>query len=214
LLFHFTRTKALCQIPKDKSLHHSKCLLIMWNISNFDEKFWLFCFISSNNGKDNVSKISFFSFISHLAMELWSGKLNIKSRSTGFWSVYKQFSCHTRVPDICWPMKNGDSSTCLACIVYNWEVNSRDDNKQLVMGGKNRCRHQSSRKTVWPTSHSDFLSCRIQESECKFTGPNKNKNNFTCLLLYQFADILSEKYQAFPAVVAFNQWLPIFHFLF
>jgi hypothetical protein len=44
-------------------------------------------------------------------------------------------------------MKNGDSSTCLACIVYNWEVNSRDDNKRLVMG-----------KTFWPTSHSDFLS--------------------------------------------------------
>jgi hypothetical protein len=36
-----------------------------------------------------------------------------------------------------WPMKNGDSSICLACIVYNWEVNSRDDNKGLVMGGKN-----------------------------------------------------------------------------
>jgi hypothetical protein len=40
------------------------------------------------------------------------------------------------------------------------------------------------------------------------------KNNFTCLLLYQFAAILSQKYQAFPAVVAFNQGLPIFHFLF
>jgi hypothetical protein len=39
---------------------------------------------------------------------------------------------------------------------------------------------------------------------------NKNKNNFTCLLLYQFAAILSQKYQAFPAVVAFNQGLPIF----
>jgi hypothetical protein len=49
------------------------------------------------------------------------------------------------------------------------------------------CIPQSSRKTFWPTSHSDFLSCRIQESECKFTGPNKNKNNFTCLLLYQLA---------------------------
>jgi hypothetical protein len=35
-----------------------------------------------------------------------------------------------------WPMKNGDSSTCLACIVYNWEVNSRDDNKRWVMGKK------------------------------------------------------------------------------
>jgi hypothetical protein len=58
------------------------------------------------------------------------------------------------------------------------------------------------------------LSCRIQESECKFTGPNKNKNNFTCLLLYQFAAILSQKYQAFPEVVAFNQGLPNFHFLF
>ena len=114
-----------------------------------------------------------------------------------------------------WPMKNGDSSICLACIVYNWEVNSRDDNKWLIMGEKNRCRcHQSSRKTFWPTSHSDFLSCRIQESECKFTGPNKNKNNFRCLLLYQFAAILSQKYQAFPAVVAFNQGLPIFQFLF
>ena len=158
-----------------------------------------FNFISSNNGKYNVSKISFFSFISHLVMEL-IGETQfsnfvvlgwIKSRSTGFWSVYKQFSCHTRVPDFRWPMKNGDSSTCLACIVYNWEVNSHDDNKRLVMGEKKRCRHQSSRKTVWPTSHSDFLSCRIQESECKFTGSNKNKNNFTCLLLYQFAVVLS-----------------------
>jgi hypothetical protein len=35
---------------------------------------------------------------------------------------------------------------------------------------------------------------------------NKNKNNFTCLLLYLFAAILSQKYQAFPAVVAFNQF--------
>jgi hypothetical protein len=26
---------------------------------------------------------------------------------------------------------------------------------------------QSSRKTFWPTSHSDFLSCRIQESESR-----------------------------------------------
>jgi hypothetical protein len=43
---------------------------------------------------------------------------------------------------------------------------------------------------------------------------NKNKNNFTCLLLYQFAAILSQKYQAFPAVAVFNQGLPIFHFLF
>jgi hypothetical protein len=48
-----------------------------------------------------------------------------------------------------------------------------------------------------PFTDSDFLSCRIQESECKFTGPNKNKNNFTCLLLYQLS-ILSQKYQAFP----------------
>jgi hypothetical protein len=40
-----------------------------------------------------------------------------------------------------------------------------------------------------------------------------NKNNFTSLLLYQLAAILSQKYQAFPAVVAFNQGLPIFHFL-
>jgi hypothetical protein len=37
-----------------------------------------FNFISSNNGTDNVSKISFFSFISHLAMELWSWKLNFR----------------------------------------------------------------------------------------------------------------------------------------
>jgi hypothetical protein len=44
LLFHFTQAKASRQIPKDKTLHHSKCLLIMWNISNFDAKFWLFCF--------------------------------------------------------------------------------------------------------------------------------------------------------------------------
>ena len=55
---------------------------------------------------------------------------------TGFWAIYKICSCHTRVPDFRWPMKNGDSSTCLACIVYNWEVNSRDDNKRLVMGKK------------------------------------------------------------------------------
>ena len=34
-------------------------------------------------------------------------------------------------------MKNDDSSAFLACIVYNWEVNSRDDNKRLVME-KNR----------------------------------------------------------------------------
>jgi hypothetical protein len=26
----------------------------------------------------------------------------------------------------------------------------------------------------------------VELSECKFTGPNKNKNNFTCLLLYNF----------------------------
>ena len=44
LLFHFIQAKASRQIPKDKSLHHSKCLLIMWNISNFDAKFWLFSF--------------------------------------------------------------------------------------------------------------------------------------------------------------------------
>jgi hypothetical protein len=31
---------------------------------------------------------------------------------------------------------------------------------------------------------------------------------------YQFAAILSQKYQAFPAVVALNEGLPIFHFLF
>ena len=35
---------------------------------------------------------------------------------------------------------------------------------------------------------------------------NKNKNNFTCLFLYLFAAILSQKYQAFPAVVSFNQF--------
>ena len=29
--------------------------------------------------------------------------------------------------------ENGDSSAYLACIVYNKEVNSRDDNKQLAM---------------------------------------------------------------------------------
>ena len=82
------------------------------------------------------------------------------------------------------------------------------------MGKKNRCRfHPSSRKTFWPTSHSDFLSCRIPESECKFTGPNKNKINFTCLLLYQFATILSQTYQAFPAVVAFKPRATNFPFL-
>jgi hypothetical protein len=37
-------------------------------------------------------------------------------------------------------MKNGDFSACLACIVYNWEVNSRDDNKRLVMKKKKRGR--------------------------------------------------------------------------
>jgi hypothetical protein len=41
------------------------------------------------------------------------------------------------VPDFRWSMKNGDSSTCLACIVYNCGVNSHDDNKRLVMGKKN-----------------------------------------------------------------------------
>jgi hypothetical protein len=34
-------------------------------------------------------------------------------------------------------MKNGDSSACLACIVYNLEVNSSDDNKRLVMKKNN-----------------------------------------------------------------------------
>ena len=89
MLFHFTQTKASCQIPKDKSLHHSKCLLIIWNISNFYTKFWLFSgaqlapgeqmlsfvpvllyrliicnfnFISSNNGTDNKSSpLSYFA---------------------------------------------------------------------------------------------------------------------------------------------------------
>jgi hypothetical protein len=42
---------------------------------------------------------------------------------------------------------------------------------------------QSSRKTFWPTSHSDFLSCRIQESECKFTGPN---TGHVKIIRYQF----------------------------
>jgi hypothetical protein len=28
------------------------------------------------------------------------------------------------------------SFTCLACIIYNWEFNSRDDNKPFVMGKK------------------------------------------------------------------------------
>ena len=139
-------------------------------------------------------------------MELWSGKLNFR--------FIKFVHAIHGVPDFRWPMKNGDSSICLACILYNWEVNSRDDNKRLVMGKKNRSLSQVFTKNFWPTSHSDFLSCRIPESECKFTGPNKNKINFTCLLLYQFAAILSQKYQAFPAVVAFNQGLPIFHFLF
>ena len=37
-----------------------------------------FNFISSDNWTDNVSKIHLFSFISHLVMELWSGKLNIR----------------------------------------------------------------------------------------------------------------------------------------
>ena len=109
-------------------------------------------------------------------MELWLGKLNFR--------FIKFVHAIHRVPDFRWPMKNGDSSICLACILYNWEVSSRDDNMRLVMGKKNGRCHQSSWKTFWPTSHSDFLSCRIQESECKFTGPNKNKNNFTCLLLY------------------------------
>jgi hypothetical protein len=34
-------------------------------------------------------------------------------------------------------MKNGDSSACLACIVYNLEVNSSDDNERLVMKKNN-----------------------------------------------------------------------------
>jgi hypothetical protein len=63
-----------------------------------------------------------------LAMELWSRKLNFR--------FIKFFHAIHGVPDFRWPMKNGDSSTCLACIVYNWEVNSRDDNKRLVMGKK------------------------------------------------------------------------------
>ena len=142
--------------------------------------------------------LSFLKIISHLAMELWSRKLNFR--------FIKFVHAIHGVPDFCWPMKNSDSSTCLVCIVYNWEVNSRKDYKRLVMGEKNGRCHQSSRKTFWPISHSDFSSCRIQEFECKFTGPNKNKNNFTGLLLYQFAAILSQKYQAFPAVVAFNQF--------
>jgi hypothetical protein len=63
---------------------------------------------------------------------------------------------------------------------------------------------QSSRKTIWPTSHSDFLSCRIQESECKLTDPNKSKNNFTCLLLYQLVTncLFSHK-----NIKLFLQWL-------
>ena len=63
---------------------------------------------------------------------------------------------------------------------------------------------QSSRKTFWPTSHSDFLSCRIQESECKFTGPNKAKNNFTCLLLYQLA---ANRLFSHKNIKLFLQWL-------
>ena len=152
MLFHFTQTKASCQIPKDKSLHHSKCLLIMWNISNFDAKFWLFCFIcdfnfiSSNNGTDNVSKISFFFLLAICRWNPDRGNSIFVSTFCGAWLKkvkvdcflvgYTKFSCHTRVPDFRLPMKNGDSSTCLVCIVYNWEVNSRDDNKRLVMGKK------------------------------------------------------------------------------
>ena len=82
------------------------------------------------------------------------------------------------------------------------------------MGKKNAVVVTSLHEKLVDPQAIRILSCRIQESECKFTGPNKNKNIFTCLLLYQFAAILSQKYQAFPAVVAFNQGLPIFHFLF
>ena len=40
-------------------------------------------------------------------------------------------------------MKNGDSSACLACIAYNWEVNSRDENKRLVMKKKRGRSHDN-----------------------------------------------------------------------
>ena len=65
-------------------------------------------------------------------------------------------------------------------------------------------------------THKPF---RLLESECKFTGPNKNKNNFTCLLLYQLAAncLFSHKnIKLFlqTTVVAFNQGLAIFHFSF
>ena len=44
------------------------------------------------------------------------------------------------LPDFRWPMKNCDFFACLAYIVYNWEVNSSDDNKRLVMEKKHgRC---------------------------------------------------------------------------
>jgi hypothetical protein len=140
--------------------------------------------MSSNSGTDNVSKISFFSFISHLAMELWSGKLNfhldIWQRQQFFFPHYQSLIIVTTI-DI--SIVNNANQTGRRVTVFHWQAK------------------------VW-------YPCRIQESECKFTSPNKNKNNFTCLLLYQFAAILSQKYQAFPAVVAFNQGLSIFHFLF
>jgi hypothetical protein len=108
LLFHFTQTKASCQIPKDKSFQmpvdnvkyfkfslpiayyrhdnasqtgKKSCCFSMASeslVPVYGMKFFFllyrliicdFNFISSNNGTDNVSKISFFSFISHLAME-------------------------------------------------------------------------------------------------------------------------------------------------
>ena len=74
---------------------------------------------------------------------------------------------------------------------------------------------------TFPVFTKNFLTHKpfglLEESECKFTGPNKNKNNFTCLLLYQMAAnclFSHNNINFFPAVVAFNQGLSIFHFSF
>jgi hypothetical protein len=88
-----------------------------------------------------IEQIMFQKYIYFLLLVLaiwrWNsdrGNSIFVSTFCGAWSIC---SCHTRVPDFRWPMKNSDFSACLAYIVYNWEVNSRDDNKQLVMEKKN-----------------------------------------------------------------------------
>ena len=141
-------------------------------------------------------------------MYLKAEKVKIKSRSTGFWSAIKFVHAIQEYQTFAGQWKRVTLLACLACIVYNWEVNSHDDNKRLVM--------EKINAVVVTSLHEKLFDPQAIRTSwvVEFTGPNKNKNNFTCLLLYQFAAILSQKYQAFPAVVAFNQVLPIFYFLF